>query len=687
MKKTAISLLLIFALTLSLTGSALAAFQDFTDVQGHWAEQYLSRAYSDGLVQGVETDKMAPDKKITQGEILAILCRVLGTVKSGDVTSIGLYGNEWYANAAGQALHMGLISPQTTKLTSEPTRLEAFKLLSNAFQLSKAEPDYSGARMYSDFLFLSSEDARIIASMVEDGYIVGSGGTLMLSSKISRAEFVTVLYRVIGSLVSSSAVNIVSGNALVSEDLTLSGASLNGDIWLGASANSLDLNNVTANRLTIRSESLDSSAIRGSKIDRLVFANTTGDLSFTPDRSSKIGALVVGDGRGHVELGGTPGSIEIVGTDRDVKITAKAPEIFIYGSNNSVVIEAGYGVEKINIGGKGNTVVVNGSVKELKVSGSGNSVSGSGRAGVLTVTSYNSKVTLSSGSYVDKRDPGISELSLELNAPSTLPLKTELYVSATVSDIEDELPCTGSWYLDGKLIKTEDVVAHDGTVSDFKYRFEYSRYMKTKSAVKFVLEYTDEAGELQSREASASVYIENYSDEYYQQYEVQNVLNTVTSRYAGNYTTQWALDHDYDRQTKTIWMNAKGYSSSSQYIIWINLTYQRVNIFQGSRGNWTLIHEYLCGSGAYERTPRGTFTVFGKSAAGWTTATYNCRPVVNFKTGSGYAFHSRLYDPTHSYLTDPSIGFPVSHGCIRMYDADVQWMYNNIPIGTTVVVY
>ena len=28
---------------------------------------------------------------------------------------------------------------------------------------------------------------------------------------------------------------------------------------------------------------------------------------------------------------------------------------------------------------------------------------------------------------------------------------------------------------------------------------------------------------------------------------------------------------------------------------------------------------------------------------------------------------------------DARIGFPVSHGCLRMYNDDIWWMYNNIP--------
>ena len=40
-----------------------------------------------------------------------------------------------------------------------------------------------------------------------------------------------------------------------------------------------------------------------------------------------------------------------------------------------------------------------------------------------------------------------------------------------------------------------------------------------------------------------------------------------------------------------------------------------------------------------------------------------------------------------SMRMDASIGYPISHGCVRMYDEDVAYIYNNIPVGTTVVVF
>ncbi|MFB0920088.1 MAG: L,D-transpeptidase [Oscillospiraceae bacterium] len=122
--------------------------------------------------------------------------------------------------------------------------------------------------------------------------------------------------------------------------------------------------------------------------------------------------------------------------------------------------------------------------------------------------------------------------------------------------------------------------------------------------------------------------------------------------------------------------------------MWVNLSMQRVNIFKGSKGSWDLIYSCIVGTGAPGRgTPIGVWKTTYKAWGGWTTATYTVKPVVGFKDNTGYAFHSRLYYPGTSKLSDSSIGYPVSHGCVRMYDADILYIYNNIPLGTTVVVY
>ena len=47
--------------------------------------------------------------------------------------------------------------------------------------------------------------------------------------------------------------------------------------------------------------------------------------------------------------------------------------------------------------------------------------------------------------------------------------------------------------------------------------------------------------------------------------------------------------------------------------------------------------------------------------------------------GDGYMLHGTPYKA--------SIGSSVTHGCIRMHDDDIEWLYDNVPVGTRVYLY
>lgn len=285
-------------------------------------------------------------------------------------------------------------------------------------------------------------------------------------------------------------------------------------------------------------------------------------------------------------------------------------------------------------------------------------------------------------------DNGIARASASLSAPATLEPGADLVVTANLKYPEAGKTCTGEWYVDGKKVSTQTVVLGQDTPK-LSHKYTYTENMKLTSEIKFVLSYTTADGRAQQISASKTVDLKNYGYLYYHNLTEADVLNKVTSTYAGDYTLAWALKHDYDPEVKTAWVNLKGYSSQTKYLVWVNLTYQRVNIFEGSQGNWKLIRECLCGSGKPSTpTIKGVFTTSYKQTA-WNYGSYYCGPIVRFYGSSGYAFHSRLeYWPMNSdRYYDARIGFPISHGCLRMYNDDIWFMYNNIPNGTTVVVH
>ena len=47
--------------------------------------------------------------------------------------------------------------------------------------------------------------------------------------------------------------------------------------------------------------------------------------------------------------------------------------------------------------------------------------------------------------------------------------------------------------------------------------------------------------------------------------------------------------------------------------------------------------------------------------------------------GEGYLLHGTPYAK--------SIGAAVTHGCVRMHDEDIEWLYENVPVGTKVYIY
>ncbi len=157
--------------------------------------------------------------------------------------------------------------------------------------------------------------------------------------------------------------------------------------------------------------------------------------------------------------------------------------------------------------------------------------------------------------------------------------------------------------------------------------------------------------------------------------------------YNGNFTTAYAVDNDYSAAVKEEWVAYKGYTSPTDYLVWVNLAYQHVNVFyKQSDGSWKLVESFLCGSGAPSTpTPVGTFKIL-LHQRGWFDDSYTVYNVSWFREG-GYAFHSILLNPGTDTVQDGRLGFPVSHGCIRLSRHDAAWIYNNIPNNSTVVVY
>jgi lipoprotein-anchoring transpeptidase ErfK/SrfK len=129
---------------------------------------------------------------------------------------------------------------------------------------------------------------------------------------------------------------------------------------------------------------------------------------------------------------------------------------------------------------------------------------------------------------------------------------------------------------------------------------------------------------------------------------------------------------------------ANGYSSSTKWLLLVNRSTNRVGIFKGSKGNWSLYKYWSCSTGKKSTpTVKGSFTIKNR---GYSFGNgYTCYYWTQFY--GNYLFHSVLYYQGTKRVMDGRLGQNLSHGCVRLNISNAKWIYNNIPRGSKVVVY
>lgn len=684
--------MVIFIMTIFLMGAgkADAAWEDMSDVSGHWAETTLKHAYQAGIMQGYGNE-MQPNAAITRAELLTMLCRIMGASETANISGMQLSDDAWYKPYAAQAKYLGVIEDTVGDLNIPIHRGEAILFLVRFFAMEQSQPDTAVLSKFEDAGLFTTEEWKAAAVGVASGVLEGSEGMLHGRKSMTRAEFATMIYRVLQYFAISSHVTAPSYHqgVLVYGDASFYGTSFTDGLWFGCSTEKVSLEDIHANQVVLRSHVLKTLSLEGNtSIGRLVLASQSGDIHFTRENPAAIDTLVIGAGAGLVESAGNIKTVEVTGNHRKVVIADYTPKLIVSGSGNEVTIAARCMVGEVVLAGSQNKLSVEGLAEHVAVIGDEQTLSGTGTVTTLDIYGISAVVeeSLTRGNETLQPTAGLSQTVVAVKAQDTLPVGVPLSASAEVKNLPAGNVYTGTWYVSGAKVK-EEPVTRDG-VYTMEYTYKYTRYMSKRSEVAFVLSSgTETKRGYEAVRNTFMVNIENYDEDYYKKEDVQRVLAMVDYIYRGNYTTEWANAHDYTEYEKEVWVNAKGYTSDTEYLIWVNLACQRTNIFRMENGGWKLIRSGMVGTGAPNTpTPVGVWKTTYKEQYGWTTGSYTVKPVVRFK-GGGYAFHSRLYYPNSTTLKDPSIGFPVSAGCIRMFDEDIQFLYDYIPTGTTVVVF
>ena len=142
---------------------------------------------------------------------------------------------------------------------------------------------------------------------------------------------------------------------------------------------------------------------------------------------------------------------------------------------------------------------------------------------------------------------------------------------------------------------------------------------------------------------------------------------------------------------------AQGYSSNTRNLILVDKTRHLVNIYQGSQGSWVNIRRNMpctigksstpTKSGSYKLKIKVVrFGAYGRKDFTGSTAFYA------YFYNAGNFFHSIIYklgttNPYKATPKDATLGKNKSNGCIRLGLADAKYLWDNMKVGTRVVIW
>ncbi|NQX62363.1 S-layer homology domain-containing protein [Paenibacillus qinlingensis] len=170
----------------------------FTDMQKHWAQADVLSAANRGWMVGTAADQFAPDAALTRAEAATIIVRALGLESAASTVAAfkDVPATHWASQNIGIAQQNGLmqgISSDRFAPDQSMTREQMSVLLSRALKLTT--PVSGVAKTFTD-VPADSWSAEAIAAMSSRGLVDGfEGGTFRPLASLTRAQMAALLSR------------------------------------------------------------------------------------------------------------------------------------------------------------------------------------------------------------------------------------------------------------------------------------------------------------------------------------------------------------------------------------------------------------------------------------------------------------------------------------------------------------
>ena len=696
-------------------------------------------AVKNKLMIGNADKDLMPGRKLTRGELATMMVRLLGARTKGDLSAYtDVSETAWYYEDMSAAVHLGIFKG-TTATTLSPstcvTRQEVFTAFARTLGLVAA--DEETYRVYVDSRQIAPYARNAVSVLTERGILQGvGGGKLSPTAYITREETAQMFRNLLDDICDDPAEVPETGRILYRGRKPLpADLQLDGDLIIGcgiAGEQTLEGLEISG-MLLLRCVPQSAVTVAGGTVGELIVA---APLQITAD--AQIDKLLVSADGAEVLA-----SASALHSAADAHVTGDFTNVDI--TSGTLTLE-GDVAEQVTIhhSAAGEIATFHGQIKEIQASGNDGIVQGEGYAENIYLHGKNITVTLAHGEKISQPDYGLEGLKISLTGTASITIESPTLTAKAVFTgfqagwgcAEGGRKCDLYWYLGSNLIREDkDFFLKEGATSSCTYTIDVKNTTSEQQTLRlevvckdekvaavhpFVVQgyayyyrnalnlvetvkvevvalrntklYTNSSLSRSFRNIPAGTVMSHY---YYpggsgtQVNLADGTFGWIPYRDVQVSTKDYTQKMDYHVGAKEGFVEKKGYSSTTGYLIWVSLKTQRVNIFKGKQGDWTLIKTCLAATGK-NTTPTigGVYKITYRHE---TWRFYGPNYTVFEVTGyyQGHAFHTRPHrgiNDRNGELVDPNIGTPRSQGCIRLYDEDAKYIYG-LPMGTTIVIY
>lgn len=245
----------------------------FSDIDSHWAKNWIEEAVKLGFVSGYEDGTFKPDRTITRAEFSKLMNSALHTEKKSALNFSDVASKEWFYEEVQKSVASGFFSGyenNTFRPNNPIKREEVAKVVSSAITTGGVEGE--GATLLSDYSTIQDWAKPSVNAVYNKGYILGyPEGVYRPAKALTRAEAVKIIYEIIDNENIERGFNVTNYNETYSSavvvgnlnildsvgygNVYLKNVVVLGDIVVSASkVNSIQLTDVKARNIVVVDE-------------------------------------------------------------------------------------------------------------------------------------------------------------------------------------------------------------------------------------------------------------------------------------------------------------------------------------------------------------------------------------------------------------------------------------------------